>query len=451
MDALNARHMQVHGYDRPTTPFILEWAKDAIVFQKAYASSNWTTPATMSIMTSQRPWTHRTWYQAINHPVNNYEENLPKIMKEHGYAVYGFVQNYRAHPKTLGIKNAFLIKDKASTFYVTEVWWSYWLIQLLDYKPIIAQWIVKHPIFTLLAFLEYFEADTNKTISPAELVYNRFLKHISQASKQPFFAWMHLMPPHDPYLPPEPYMGIFGDADKFNTRRKQNTSFNFYTKYDLEMQENVDILGKRYDEFVLYSDQKFKLFLSKLAETIDMSDTIIILSSDHGESFSHGFLAHNGPFLYEDMVHIPLIMKLPQQAIGRKVDTPVEHVDIAPTILELAGIAVPGWMEGKSLLSLLQGESLKPRPIFSMWLDENRAIGNHPINKGSFAVWDGDYKLIHYLNSKDKETLLYNLRSDPDETENIFREKTKIAQKLMKLINDNLYRANTRIIHSSEK
>lgn len=94
MDALTARDMHVYGYHRLTTPFISEWAKDAIVFKRAYASSNWTTPTTMSLMTGQMPWTHRVWYMAIFHHLTGHKNNFPNILKGFGYNVYGFIQNY---------------------------------------------------------------------------------------------------------------------------------------------------------------------------------------------------------------------------------------------------------------------------------------------------------------------------------------------------------------------
>lgn len=112
----------------------------------------------------------------------------------------------------------------------------------------------------------------------------------------------------------------------------------------------MDILRKRYDEFILYSDRQFEMFLSRLAQTFDLSNTLIILTSDHGESFSHGFLGHDGPHLYEPLVRIPLIIKMPGNANGKSIDMRVEQIDIAPTILDLIGIQVPEWMEGRSLL-----------------------------------------------------------------------------------------------------
>jgi arylsulfatase A-like enzyme len=208
------------------------------------------------------------------------------------------------------------------------------------------------------------------------------------------------------------------------------------------MQAEVDILRKRYDEFILYSDKQFELFISRLDEVIDMSNTIIILTSDHGESFSHGYQEHDGPYLFEQFVHVPLIMHLSGKTDSVEVDALIEQIDIAPTILEFAGISVPEWMEGRSFLPFIEGNSLNQQPIYSMQLIKNRSFG-HLLEKGTIAVWDESYKLIYSL--EDKKTLLFDLQADPFETKDISQEKHETAQKLLTFISDNLSSANARI------
>lgn len=284
----------------------------------------------------------------------------------------------------------------------------------------------------------------------SETVYERFIHDISLAHDKPFFARIHLYPPHDLFLPPEPYMGVFGDKDKFNTEAKQLESDLFYKYYEPERQKDIDILRKRYDEFILYSDQQFKVFLSQLNNTIDMSNTIIILTSDHGESFSHGYSNHDGPYLYESLVHVPLIVKMPdisgsgnEHVNGKRIEMNVGQADIAPTILEIAGLPVPEWIEGRSLVPLLNGRFLEPRPVFSMQLIKNKDIGNVEINRGTLAVWDGDYKLIHYLD--EGKSLLFNVRDDPDELRDLFAEEPEISHNLLSIIKENLNKANEKI------
>ncbi|MBI4707222.1 MAG: sulfatase-like hydrolase/transferase [Candidatus Omnitrophica bacterium] len=447
MDALTAEDMQLYGYNRPTTPFITEWAWDATVFNRTYSASNWTTPATMSLLTGQMPWTHKVWYRAESNPVNNYQNNLPMILKDYGYAVYGFVQNHNAHPDTLGIKDAFTTKDRAHTFWITRNLWYEKYAGFFTSRHIVAEWIFENnPLLSLFNPRFFRHPILTSSIRP-EIVYDRFFETISRRPEKPFFAYIHVYPPHALYLPPKPYLGTFGNSEKFNTDEKQLKSKLIDDNYQPQRQNDVDDLRRRYDEFVLYSDQQFKEFFIRLSKTVDMSNTIVILSSDHGESFSHGFAGHGYYELYESLVHVPLIIKTPWKATTHATDMPVEQTDIAPTILEFAGIPVPGWMEGRSLFPLLEGKTLEPKPIFSMELIKNRTIGDYPITKGTIAVWDGDYKLIYYL--ENKVALLFNLRSDPNERNDISNENPEVRQRLLKLVEDELARANIRSLKST--
>lgn len=445
MDTLTSHDMQLYGYQRATTPFLSRWAKDAIVFNRAYSSSNWTTPSIMSVMTGQRPWTHKVWYRAYFNHVENYEKNLAKILKDNGYDVYSFVQNHYAHPEVLGIDDSFMIKDKSSIFALPPESFGSKIRQYFVNKPVVANWILDiNPIID--ALVNNFRPPLHSTPVPSELVYNRFLKfmtHNQQSSKnhkRPFFAWLHVYPPHSWYLPPEPFMGSFGDSGKFDTDIKQEKIA--IGEYPLERQPQIDILRRRYDEFILYSDKQFESFILRLSETIGMSNTIIILTSDHGESFSHGYQQHDGPHLYESLVHVPLTIKMPGKQKGKRINMPVELTDIAPTILELADIPVPNWMEGRSFYPIIEGATMESRPIYSMQLIKNRSFG-HPIEKGTIAVWEENYKLIYYLEGR--KTLLFDVQSDPGETRDFSQEKSDIRERLLKLIHDNLNQANARI------
>lgn len=440
MDALSAEDMQLYGYQRPTTPFITDWAKSAFVFNRAYSTSNWTTPSTMSIMTGKRPWTHRVWHIAEHNPVDFYGETLPMVLKTYGYKTYAFVQNNFAHPRTLGINDFFDIKDESYTFWIYRSPIVRWYANFFTNRNIPAKWSISENPFVKMFNIRPLRHPIYGTVIRSEPVYERFFDVISKNPEEPFFAWIHLYPPHDLYLPPEPYIGMFGDAKRFNTLKEQVDSNLLHREYKPERQKDVNIMRKRYDEFILYSDQTFKEFINRLEKTIDMSNTIIILTSDHGESFSHGFMGHNYFKFYEPLIHVPLIIKTPDATANRSIDMPIEQIDIAPTILDLAGIPIPKWMEGRSLTPLLRGNDLNTKSIISMQLIKNPVIGNKPIKRGTFAVIDGDYKLIYFL--KEKKVLLFNIRTDPEEVHDISKEETDIVRRLLKTLEDELSHVN---------
>ncbi|MBI4847179.1 MAG: sulfatase [Nitrospirae bacterium] len=447
MDTLTARDMQVYGYERPTTPFISEWAKDAVVFNSAYASSNWTSPTVMSLMTGQRPWTHGIWHMTNQQARSAYVNSLPAVLKDHGYDIYGFVQNRYAHPDTLGIRAPFNTAESYYTFWISNGWWFDELAAVFAERNVVKEWIFENN--EIADLINAYRPAMSDTLFPPEKVYGSFLDYMSQTdrniSDRPFFAWLQLYPPHNPYLPPEPYRGMFGDAGRFSTDSVQERSGLLETGYDAGRQADIDILRKRYDEFILYSDRQFELFISRLSETMDMSNTVIILTGDHGESFEHGYQGHSGAHLYESIVHVPLMVKLPGGIHRKAIDMQTEQIDIAPTILELSGIPAPQWMEGRSLLPLIEGRAFHPEPVFSMQFIENKALGE-PITKGTIAVWDGEYKFIYYLEAN--ISLLFNLKNDPDEMHNIINEKPAVAEELKKLINRGLSGANEEIVGS---
>jgi len=180
--------------------------------------------------------------------------------------------------------------------------------------------------------------------------------------------------------------------------------------------------------------------ISQLKKRRKLNNSIIILSSDHGESFAHDYWGHGGS-LNEPSTRIPLIIKNHNQIQGKIIDSLVGQEDISPTILELANIQVPLWMEGRSLVPLMRDISIPSKPIFSMNLFSNPK--GYKIIKGTFAVWKGNYKLIHYL--EENKSLLFNLRNDPDELDNLFDKEPEISQRLLSLIHENLDEANENI------
>ncbi len=445
-DALTTWDMSVYGYHRPTTPFISEWAKGASLFKKVEAESNFTTSTTASLMTGKRVWTHQTYHVEGSKSVKGNSENLALVLKKNGYKTMAFVVNPFASVKTLGIANGFEIAPVATKFSKPSslFGWEFGIIDVLLYqlfgdKIKIHDWIVKKD-FILFRLLNVISRNVSKTEVPPEKAFKKFLEIIDNNTPEPFFAWIHLFPPHDPYLPPEPYMGMFDSSAEL--RRLKSQEQLTYQYFSQEMQPEVETLRARYNEFVRYCDKQFEDFITQLTKRGKLKNTVIILSSDHGESFEHGYLTHGNEHLYEQVTNIPLIIKEPDQSEGRIINDIAEQIDIPATILELAHIPVPSWMEGRSLVPLMRGKRLLSRPAFSMNFEKNPSRG-HQITKGTIAVWEGDYKLIHYL--QEKKSLLFNLKKDPRELNNLFDREPEIGKHLLSLIHENLKRANERI------
>ncbi|NOZ69115.1 MAG: sulfatase, partial [Deferribacteres bacterium] len=456
-DTLSARDMSAYGYDRQTTPFIDSWSRSASLFSRAEAESNFTTPATASLVTGKRVWTHRTYHLAGSRPAGSDTESMPMLLKKNGYYNMAFIVNPFTSVNVLGISNSFDAAPNAAEFALfgkypvtgSDVYFGIIdgpVYRLFGDRIRMTDWLVKSTfIFGKLA--GGISRDLSRitgTNVPPEKAFNSFLKVLDGNPPRPFFAWIHLLPPHFPYLAPSPYKGMFDSSPEFATFKSLvqfKTSNNLF--YPPEIQPAIDIMRARYDEFIRYSDEQFREFIAGLEKRGVLDNTVIILSSDHGESFENNFFTHGGPHLYEQLTHIPLIIKEPGQREGRVINDLVEQIDIPATILDLAGIPVPRWMEGRSLVPLMRGEKIPPRPAFSMNLETNRSRGAHPITSGTIAVWEGDYKLIYYLNKK--KALLFNLREDRGELDNLFDREPETGRRLLALITQNLARANEKI------
>ncbi len=454
-DALTTENMSLYGYARLTTPFISKWAQGASVFTRAEAASCWTPPTVASLMLGKRVWTHQLYHsEGGAQPVKSAAENLPKLLQENGYTTMAFIFNQmHASSKIIGISENFDIVPLQSELSTSAS-------NLLDK---IDEWMSKF-FFGKIKMYEWFLrsdfifgrivnkiSNYNVTITefPPQKAFNSFLNIIDHNPRKPFFTWFHLYPPHHPYLPPEPYMGMFDASSRFRTEKSFDdlimSSTARITQYypNQDVQSIVNTLRARYDEFIRFADNQFNDFINQLQERDELNNTIIILSSDHGESFEHNYIGHGGA-LYEEQTHIPLVIKEPNQSEGKIIDDLVEQIDIPATILELAHIKIPIWMEGRSLVPLIQGKSLLSMPAFSMNFPENMSRG-HRINEGGIVVWDGDYKLMHLLGIKKSKSWLFNLMNDPDESNNLFDKEPEIGKRLLSLIEENLTKANKRI------
>lgn len=447
-DALTARNMSVYGYERPTTPFITKWANEASLFTKLEAESNVTTPTTASLMTGKRLWTHQTYHLDGSPPKRVAAENLPLVLQNYGYHTMAFIVNPYASVKTLGLENNFDIAPFPTQFQgpislLGQV--DKYLYQLFGDKIKLHDWIIQRDFIPYRLLMALF-GDHFTTSCPPENAFNKLLWAIDERSQEPFFSWIHLYPPHDPYLPPKPFSGMFDTSSELRSFKSQTDIKNMALRYKdtfqdfpLEVQPVINTLKNRYDEFIRYCDKHFEDFVEQIQERDKLKNTIIILSSDHGESFEHGAIQHSGLHLYEQVTNIPLIIKEPHQENGRIIYDVVEQIDIPATILDLAHIPVPVWMEGRSLVPLMRGEAVPARPAFSMSL-ENNISGGHEITHGTIAVWEGDHKLIHYLDNN--KSLLFNLDLDPNELNNLWDKEPEKGQHLLKLIRENLERAN---------
>lgn len=214
------------------------------------------------------------------------------------------------------------------------------------------------------------------------------------SEQRPVFLWLHLFDPHDPYTPPEP----------------------FRSRYP----------GRPYEAEVAYTDALVGGFVGELEERGMLERSLVVLTADHGEGLGdHGETFH-GYFVYDSTIHVPLILRLPGRAFaGRRLGDAVSHVDIAPTILELAGRELPTSLQGRSLLGLLdaegRGDGAAETAVYAESFYPLLHYGWAPLR----SLRTASHK---YIEAPDPE--LFELASDPGERTNRFADQSRVGRQL---------------------
>jgi arylsulfatase A-like enzyme len=248
-----------------------------------------------------------------------------------------------------------------------------------------------------------------------ENIYDGIFAELSDlaARQQPYFAYFHLYSPHYPYRPHNNYRNLFrGDGYRPAAKPAHPLSTGLKEEF-LRGQKDL------YDRQIAQIDDEFGKLISQLDRNGILENSYLIFTSDHGELFERGFAGHGFQFMYEPVLHIPLIIHAPRQTKREDVFALTSNIDILPTILSLAGKESAPDIDGK-LLPAFGGREDEDRPIFSMVAVDNSAFS--PIKKAVISMRKHTYKLIAYLGYDDKMTQpleLYDLENDPEELNNL--------------------------------
>ncbi len=333
IDTLRADRLSLYGYPRPTSPHLDRWARSrAAIFQTAVAQAPWTLPSHVSIFTGLNP--------------NRYQSNmpnaadpgltmLPEILRDAGYATMAVTGGAFLHPQ-YGFSQGF---DR----YYYEL-------------------IPTH------------EDESGQEIENGVATALRWL---DQNSDRPFFLFFHTYEVHDPYLPRQPHFGQFTDQppitvkvpprseardEGFQVRRAFSALAAQEELNGLSPTDVTELVSAAYDSGIAYADEQVNRILEKLEELALDDDTIVVVTSDHGEMLGeHDAVGHL--YLYEGNILVPLMIAAPEgRGAGRVVPDQVRSIDILPTILDLAGLAPVTGIDGRTLVPLIDGErsSLPP-------------------------------------------------------------------------------------------
>lgn len=439
IDALSAEHMSLYGAARETTPRLDAFAHEAVTFDHAYANGNFTTPSTASILTATRPWTHRS-LQLVSWPVPDVRRNsLPALLRLAGYQT-GYVAT---NPLAGAARNGFgaYFNFGSSDRVPSILLCSDRLSTLLRYHCA-ATSLPPFSVAELLRQLLTFNSD-NRHYDP-RVALRPALGWLTAVDKRtPIFLWVHFLPPHSPYAAPKPWLGEFDSSLTARSGTDSDTAFAF--PFGQVPKQRAAVLEARYDESVKYVDSYVGEFLQRGLQLLG-PNTVVVVTADHGESFAHGYGGHGGPCLFESLIHIPLLVKLPYETHGARTSAQAEQVDIAPTLAQLAGIGPPASWEGRSLLEPIRssqmGAPASVKPTFAMNFEENPRRSK--LVNGSVAVIDGHWKLVHFMGALHYPLMpqlrdeLFDIATDPQELTNRISDEPAEADRLRELITSEL-------------
>lgn len=387
IDTLRPDRLGLYGNDRGLSPFLDELASRSTVFRHAYAQSSWTSASVASLFTSRYQSQHGVIsFSSVLPPE---EETLAEALRDHGYDNGAFIANLLLRAN-LGYDQGFVTFDNYSRFVPSSP-------GQIDKAR--AERIGKEA----LAWLDH------------------------RPRPAPRFLYLHYMEPHVPFAPrPEALAHVMGDKP-LPDAAEVNRAFSLWTLMDFAGDPALTQASKDlYDAEVLSVDMGLRELFTELGRRGVLDDAIVVVMADHGEEFlEHGLMGHDKT-LYEEVIHVPLIIHVPGQTQRFDVDRMVQVVDIAPTLLDLAGIPVPKTFEGHSLAPLLRrgrDGAWSMAGLRSWWASRNDAdvqVVSELIKEPDAtryspherAVIEGRDKLIAGVNG---EREFYDLAADPAE------------------------------------
>lgn len=409
-DTLSAEDMSLYGYPLPTTPNLAAFAERGTTFDHFYAVANMTTPSVGSILTGRYPAETNIIHLRGRLRPADAERSLVRRLREAGYATGAIVGNPEAHPFVMGGREAF---DQLGLPPLRR---SQIANALMAASPtsLYASWRSWDDMGRgVLRSMGLGRLTGNDSRFPPEDSFAE-AERILEGLGTPYFLWVHIFAPHDPYQPDPRFQGRFTGPRQV----EGNISNRPENRYTPDRQPLADRMRLLYDEWVLQTDHAFGNFIAGLERRGRLRNTAVIISADHGESFTGGTLGHAGPLMLRPVMHIPLIVRSPGQQSKRRVAVPADQTLIAPLILHMAGIGTPRPSGGT------------PGVAFSMDLDENSIFS--PPDRGSVSAVDGQFQYVYAL--RERRGRLYRLSEAHLQTRDLSRAHPDVAARLHRAV-----------------
>ena len=366
IDTLRADHLGAYGYRRPTSPRMDALARSGTVFEEAYTYWPKTRGSFVAMLTGRRA--AQTGYSKTHPLLLGTNPTLASVLKGAGYATAATVDNPNV-AKSLGYAQGF--------DHYRETWEEGALVSEMDRT----------------------EAITGDGVS-----------YLAAARpEQPFLLWLHYVNPHAPYTPPPPFDTAFLDEEARRGPRLPvvpGYHGGIPKPWAVPGQDRLAYYVAQYDGEIAAVDREVGRVLDALAASAVADRTLVVLTSDHGESLGeHGYYFDHGEDLFDPSQRVPLIVAGPGVKAGHRSALLASTLDLVPTVLDAVKVSYPPDLAGESLWPAAQGGT---RP------DRERLDGQN--DRSLLGVWDRRTKIVATPDGDATRYALFDRGEDPGET-----------------------------------
>jgi len=419
-DTARADRMSLYGHGRATTPALDVWAEGALVFDDVVSAAGYTVPSHASMFTGLLPSEHCT--SGDETALSNAHTTLAERLHASGYATFLYAENPHLTRQT----------GFAQGFERSEHPWSERHIEramgILRDK---VRGDASSELTDRVAAMERGESaltpwNVKAAGELAEVALLDFLDDLEAG--RPFFAFVNYMEAHRPYIPPRRYRERFLDDEAVERSYAVDRSWSTIWEFTFGQRElpeaDLELTRATYDAALAELDDLFASLLTALDERGALDNTVVVLTSDHGEHLGEQHMFDHQSTLYESVLRVPLVIHHPKLVSPGRRSDPVMNFDVFPTLLELAGAALP---EGAriSARSLLSPEADRARLAEEPAAESSGVRAMRSLHPGwdptpwirsQRALYLGRYK---WIASSTGASELYDLRSDPGELRNV--------------------------------
>ena len=384
------------------TPNMNRLARESVVFKNAISIGSSTPASFPALMTSTYPLMYTDYPR-----MSSLRTTMASVMKNKGYStaafhsnpyvseMYGYNRGFDTFIDHMGVSSGGA--EKKSIVH-----------KLIKNKKLLKRlYVIKEDVKGLFVMPE-------PPYVRSEVINNEFLSFLEKQDKEPFFAWLHYMDIHHPFMPPMDYYRYSG--------RTIARMEKIYRGETAPRTKDIALFKSMYSASLRYVDHELGKLFEKLKSVGIWDNTLIILTADHGEEFmDHGDISHKAR-LYDELIRVPLLIKLPHTSVNTTVDEVVGTINIAPTVADYAGIGdVPGFV-GKSMKPLIEGEEWSIRGVISETLTNGGKVSlSFEKGKRIISYRTAEYKYIYNHETQTHEA--YDLVEDPQEKVNVYHKE----------------------------